>query len=62
LTEISKEETSLESKRTTETIEVEEKTDESSNEINEGKTEKTLDITEEKETLLQQQMELIHIQ
>jgi hypothetical protein len=44
----------LESKRTKETIAVEEKADEDINEVNEGSTEKELDIDEEKEALLQQ--------
>jgi hypothetical protein len=44
----------LESKRTKETIAVEEKADEDINEVNEGSTEKELDIAEEKEALLQQ--------
>jgi hypothetical protein len=62
LDEVSKEETELESKRTKETIEVEEKTDEDSNAIKETTTEKELDIAEEKESLIQQQTELIKIQ
>jgi len=53
--EIRKEETSLESKRTKETIDVEEKADEDSNENRESNTERALDNAEEKEQLLQQQ-------
>lgn len=60
--EIGREETELESKRTKDTIKAEEKADEDMNEVNEGTTEKALDIAEEKEQLLQQQMELIRIQ
>jgi len=60
--EIRKEETSLESKRTKETIAVEEKADEDANEIRESNTERALDNAEEKEQLLQQQEELIKIQ
>lgn len=60
--EIAKEESNLESKRTKETIAVEEKADEDVNEINESNTEKLLDQAEEKEQLLEQNQELIHIQ
>jgi hypothetical protein len=60
--EIEKKETSLESKRTKETIAVEQKSQEDTNEINEQNTEKLLDLAEEKESLLQQQEELIKIQ
>jgi hypothetical protein len=47
------EESKLESKRTKETITIEEKSDEESNEINEAATEKRLELAEEKEALLQ---------
>lgn len=52
MTEVSKEESTLESKRTKETIAVEEKTDQDINEIKESSTEKALDQAEEKEQLL----------
>lgn len=61
-TEIEKKETALESKRTKETIAVEQKAQEDTNEINEQNVEKLLDLAEEKESLLQQQEELIKIQ
>lgn len=61
-TEIQKKETALESKRTKETIAVEQKAQEDTNEINEQNVEKLLDLAEEKESLLQQQEELIKIQ
>jgi hypothetical protein len=61
-TEIEKKETTLESKRTKETIAVEQKSQEDTNEINEANVEKLLDLAEEKESLLQQQEELIKIQ
>lgn len=54
LSTIRLEESKLESKRTKETITVEEKSDEESNEINEAATEKRLELAEEKEALLQQ--------
>lgn len=60
--EIEEKETKLESKRTKETIAVEQKAQEDTNEINEANVEKLLDLAEEKETLLQQQEELIKIQ
>jgi hypothetical protein len=60
--EIEKKDTALESKRTKETIAVEQKSQEDTNEINEQNVEKLLDIAEEKESLLQQQEELIRIQ
>merc|ERR1711990_872448 len=62
LAEINVEETKLESKRTKETIAVEEKSDQDVNEINESNTGKKLDQAEEKAQLLQQQEELIKIQ
>jgi len=52
LSTIRLEESKLESKRTKETITVEEKSDEESNEINEAATEKRLELAEEKEALL----------
>lgn len=52
--EISEKETKLESKRTKETIAVEQKSSEDTNEINEQNVEKLLDLAEEKEALLQQ--------
>jgi len=55
LAEIRLEEFKLESKRTKETIQVEQKADEDVNEINEQQTEKQLDAAEEKESLVQQQ-------
>lgn len=55
LAEIRLEESKLESKRTKETIAVEQKADEDVNEINEQQTEKQLDAAEEKESLVQQQ-------
>jgi hypothetical protein len=51
--EISTKETKLESKRTKETIAVEQKSSEDVNEINEQNVEKLLDLAEEKEALLQ---------
>jgi len=60
--EIKKKETALESKRTKETIAVEQKSQEDTNEINEQNVEKLVDLAEEKEALLQQQHELIKIQ
>jgi len=60
--EITKEETKLESKRTKETISIEEKSDQDINEIKESNTEKALDVAEEKKQLLEQQHELIKIQ
>lgn len=60
--EITTKETQLESKRTKETIAVEQKSSEDTNEINEQNVEKLLDLAEEKEALLQQQEELIKIQ
>lgn len=61
-TEIEKKENALEAKRTKETIAVEQKSQEDTNEINESNVEKLLDLAEEKESLLQQQEELIKIQ
>jgi hypothetical protein len=52
---ISKEENEVETKRTKDTLAVNEKGDEDSNEIQESKTEKELDFIEEKEQLLTQQ-------
>lgn len=58
---INKEDAEVESKRTKDTLAVDEKADDDKNEINESKTEKELDFLEEKEALLVQQQELVKI-
>jgi hypothetical protein len=62
LDEITKQETELDAKRLKDTIAAEQKADEDNNEVAEGKTEKDLDLAEEKEALITQQQELIKIQ
>jgi chromosome segregation ATPase len=62
LQEITSEETTVEQKRTKDTIIAEEKSDQENNEIKESQSEKELDMVEEKEQLLQQQQELVRIQ
>lgn len=59
--ELNRQDAEVESKRTKDTLAVDEKADDDKNEINESKTEKELDFLEEKEALLVQQQELVKI-